>query len=124
MPPSSQSSLTLFPGILAQRQGSRSRGIPLSEDVELKGLLRNLVPYKSINPDEICLTVLSELADVTVRLRSVIFERLWSLGEAPTTRERQTLHLIFKKGTRMLRGTPGQSSSLLPLRKVSTKSSW
>lgn len=37
------------------------------------GVLRNLVPYKSINPDGIYLRVLSELADVTVRLLSVIF---------------------------------------------------
>lgn len=74
----------------------------MPEDIQLRGLLRNLVPYMSINPDGICLRVLSELADVTLRPPSVIFERLWSLGEAPKTREGQMLHPTFKKGKRRI----------------------
>lgn len=40
-------------------------------------LLKKLDPCKSMGPDNIHLRVLRELVDITMRINSIIFEKLW-----------------------------------------------
>jgi len=70
----------------------------------VRELLQELDPYKSMNPDIIHSRVLRELADVVVRLLSIIFERLWSSGDIPEHWKKACVTNVYKKG---LKEDPG-----------------
>ncbi|KFP83209.1 hypothetical protein N311_09774, partial [Apaloderma vittatum] len=68
----------------------------LSED-EVRDHLKNVKVYRSMGLDEIHSRVLRELIDEVSRQLSIVFERSWQSGEAPTDRKRGNIILIFKK---------------------------
>lgn len=56
--------------------------LPVEKEELVFELLQKLDPYKSMGPDNIHLSVVRDLADVSVRLHSTIFEKLWKLGNS------------------------------------------
>lgn len=54
--------------------------LPVEKEQLIFELLQKLDPYKSMGPENIHLMVLRELADITVRLQSIMFEKLWTSG--------------------------------------------
>ncbi|GAB0176922.1 mitochondrial enolase superfamily member 1 [Grus japonensis] len=78
---------------------------PLSVKEELVcKLLQELDPYKSMGPNNIHPSVLRELADITARLLSIIFEKSWRLGDIPEDWKKANVTPIYKKG---LKEDPG-----------------
>jgi len=61
-------------------------------------LLWEIGPCKSMGPDNIHRGVLRELADVDARPLSVVFEKLWRLGDIPEDWEKPNVTSIYKKG--------------------------
>jgi len=53
--------------------------------------------YRSRGPDEICPRVLRELANVTMKPLSIIFQQSWESGEVPVDWKLENVQ-IFKKG--------------------------
>ncbi|KAK4821781.1 hypothetical protein QYF61_002197 [Mycteria americana] len=61
-------------------------------------LLQQLDPYKWMGPDNIHPRVLRELADVIVRLLSIIFDKSWTSGDIPEDWKKANVTPIYKKG--------------------------
>lgn len=53
--------------------------------------------YKSMNLDKMQPRDLKELADITSKTLSIIFEMLWLSGEVPGDRKKGNIPPIFKK---------------------------
>ncbi|KAK4821749.1 hypothetical protein QYF61_000810 [Mycteria americana] len=70
-------------------------------------LLQQLDPYKWMGPDNIHPRVLRELADVIVRLLSIIFEKSWTSGDIPEDWKKANVTPIYKNG---LKEHPGNYS--------------
>ena len=49
----------------------------------VKDLLSNLDTHKSMDPNEMHVQVLRELAEATARPLSIIFDKLWGMREVP-----------------------------------------
>ncbi|GAB0204308.1 mitochondrial enolase superfamily member 1 [Grus japonensis] len=64
----------------------------------VRDLLLHLDAYKSMGPDGIHPRVLRELADVTARSLSIVFQWSWESGEVPVDWKLANIVLIFKKG--------------------------
>ncbi|GAB0188526.1 mitochondrial enolase superfamily member 1 [Grus japonensis] len=78
---------------------------PLSVKEELVcELLQELDPYKLIGPDHIHPRVLRELADIIVRLLSIIFEKLWRSGDIPEDWKKTNVTPMYKKGLKEITG--------------------
>lgn len=83
---------TTFTSVFASTVGSRTLGrifwvdantdLPVAKEELVFELLLKLDPSKSMGPENIHLSVLRDLADVTVRLHSIILEKLWKLGDS------------------------------------------
>ncbi|PKU47313.1 rna-directed dna polymerase from mobile element jockey- hypothetical protein [Limosa lapponica baueri] len=62
-------------------------------------------------PDNIHLRVLRDLADMVVRLLSIIFEKPWRSGDVPEDWKKANVTPIYKKG---LKGDPGNYRHISP----------
>ncbi|KAF4801862.1 hypothetical protein TURU_030465 [Turdus rufiventris] len=78
-----------------------------SQSPELKAMTATLInfqftllldPHKFLGPDEIHLRILRELADVTEKSLSMIFEQSWEPREVPADWKLKNIVLIFKEG--------------------------
>jgi len=67
-------------------------------------LLQDLDPYKLMDPDSIHLRVLRQLADVIVRLLSIIFEKLWRSRDVSEDEKTTNVNPVYKTG---LKEDPG-----------------
>ncbi|KFP58021.1 hypothetical protein N323_02901, partial [Cathartes aura] len=56
--------------------------------------------HKSVGPDGIHPRLLKELADVTARSLSIIYQRSWESGEVPADWKLASVIPIYKKGVR------------------------
>ena len=54
--------------------------------------------YKSVGLDDMHPRVLMELADMVAELPSIVFEKLWLLGEVPGEWKTGKVTPIYKKG--------------------------
>ncbi|KAK4806636.1 hypothetical protein QYF61_022942 [Mycteria americana] len=61
-------------------------------------LLHHLETHKSMEPDEIHVRVLKELADVLTKPLSIIYQQSWLTGEVPADWRLANVTPIFKKG--------------------------
>jgi len=61
-------------------------------------LLQELDTYKLMGPENDHPRLLRELADVIARWLSIIFEKLWTLGDIPEGWEKANVTPIYKKG--------------------------
>lgn len=77
-----------------------------------------LHPYKSMGPDNICLRMLKELADVFMRPLSIIFEKLWRSEDIPENWKKVKVTPIYKKGLKEDPGNCRHVSLTSVLRKI------
>ncbi|KAK4816990.1 hypothetical protein QYF61_025910 [Mycteria americana] len=105
---------TFFTSVFTSTVEPRALGTKIQVDANIHpllvkeelvcGLLQEPDPYKSMGSDIIHLRVLRELADVIVRPFSIIFEKLWRLGDIPEDWKKANVTPIYKKG---LKEDPG-----------------
>lgn len=65
---------------------------------QIRDHLRKLGVFKSMGPDGIHPRVPREMAGVVAELLSIIFEKLWLLGEVPGDWKKGNITPILKKG--------------------------
>ncbi|PKU41781.1 rna-directed dna polymerase from mobile element hypothetical protein [Limosa lapponica baueri] len=56
---------------------------PTEGEDQVQDHLRNMKVHKSMEPNEIHLQLLMEIADEAAKPLSIIFEKLWQIGEVP-----------------------------------------
>ncbi|KGL79505.1 RNA-directed DNA polymerase from mobile element jockey, partial [Tinamus guttatus] len=71
---------------------------PWVEEDWVREHLRKLGTHKSMGPDGMHPRVLREMADVTAKPLSIIFERSWRTGEVPEDWKKANVTPVFKKG--------------------------
>lgn len=84
-----------------------------------QGLLRELESYRSMWPNGLCLTMLIELARVTVRSVPIILETSWISGDLPDD-WRKAYVAPFKKGQKTAQGATKLASFLFVPGKIRT----
>ena len=65
---------------------------------QVQDCLMKLDVYKSMGPEGIHPRMLREMADAVAEPLSIIFEKSWLLGEAPSDWKKGNMTPIFKKG--------------------------
>uniref|UniRef100_A0A8B9PKM6 Reverse transcriptase domain-containing protein n=1 Tax=Apteryx owenii TaxID=8824 RepID=A0A8B9PKM6_APTOW len=76
----------------------KKEDFPLVEEDRVRDHLGKLDTHKSMGPDGMHPRVLRQLADVTARPLSNIFERSWRTGEVPDDWKKANVIPVFKKG--------------------------
>ncbi|PKU42688.1 rna-directed dna polymerase from mobile element hypothetical protein [Limosa lapponica baueri] len=71
---------------------------PLIEEDWVRDHSGKLDTHKSMGPDGTHPRVLRELADVIVKLISIIFDKSWRTGEVPEDWRKANVMPVFKKG--------------------------
>ncbi|GAB0179359.1 mitochondrial enolase superfamily member 1 [Grus japonensis] len=105
---------TFFTSVFTSTVGPQALGTKTQVDVNTDllsvkeklvcELLQKLDPYKLMGPDNRHPRVLRELADLIVRLLSIIFEKLWRSRDVPENWRKVNVTPIYKKG---LKEDPG-----------------
>ncbi|KAK4815580.1 hypothetical protein QYF61_004097 [Mycteria americana] len=90
-------SLGTQPPELEDRDGDQN-GAPIIQGEMVSDLLHHLDTHKSMEPDEIHLRVLKELADVLTKPLSIIYQQSWLTGEVPADWRLANVTPIYKKG--------------------------
>ncbi|GAB0195056.1 mitochondrial enolase superfamily member 1 [Grus japonensis] len=76
----------------------RKEDLPLVEEDRVREHLGKLNIHKLMGPDGMHPRVLRELADVTAKPLSIIFERSWRKGEVPEDWRKANMSPVCKKG--------------------------
>jgi len=76
----------------------RKDDLPLVEEDWVRDHLSKLDTHKSMGPNGMHPRVLRELADVTAKSLSIIFERSWRAGEVPQDWRKSNVAPVLKRG--------------------------
>lgn len=72
--------------------------LQVTEDDQIRNLLRNLGQYKSTGPDKMHLRVMRELSHIVARVLCISFEKSHTPGESLSGWKKANATAIFKKG--------------------------
>lgn len=85
------------PPKLQKEKAGENKELPTVGDDQVQAPRKNVKVQKYMGPEKTSPGVLRELVEVVAKPLSIICEKLWQSGEAPTVQKRVNITPIFKK---------------------------